>query len=115
MFVRARMPASARRREHLTALHACRRLLPIVAVTVGVLILALFVIDMTPHLSPAWPHSVGLTAAAVVALVVQTASVATCYRDVLATQRRRTLAGHSVDVDVAFDSALPIGRHRSAS
>jgi hypothetical protein len=70
-----------------------------VGVTLIVLYLALFVIDVTPHLPP--HHSVGLTVAALIALTAQCAALIVCRRDRLARCRRRI--ARQTGVNVVFD------------
>jgi hypothetical protein len=111
MFVRVRVPARSLF-DRLAPTRIARFTWAAIGVTLVVLYLGWFVIDPTPHLPP--DHSVGLTLAALIALIAQCGALGVCLHDQAAHARRRA-AGEQSGVNVVFDPALPIGRHRSAA
>lgn len=88
MFVRVRVPVRSFV-ERVAPTRGCRAILVAIGATLVVLYLALFVVDVTPHMPP--PHSIGLTVAALIALTAQCAALVVSYRDQRARERRRQL------------------------
>lgn len=110
MFVRVRVPARSFA-ERVAPTRTARIAWVAIGATLVVLCLGLFVLDPTPHLPP--HYSVGLVFASLIALTAQCGALAACLRDQAANARRRAVRDLR-GVDVAFDPALPIGRHRGA-
>lgn len=105
MFVRVRVPAPTPA-ERGRRIRVCWFSLSVVGMTLGVLWVALFDIDPTPHLPP--DSSVGLTVGVMIALTAQLTALIVCYRDQCKAHRRRL--ERETGADVVFDSALPLRR-----
>jgi ABC-type transport system involved in cytochrome c biogenesis permease component len=80
-----------RRSDHRAALRDCRLTFAADALAIVMLWLGLFVIDLTPHVQPDYPKSVGLTIGSGIALVILTIATVIQYRQTLTIARRRRL------------------------
>lgn len=107
MFVRARVPRYCAA-AHRAAARDCLPALALAVPTGFVLFLGLFVVNLTPHVGPGFPHSIGLTAGALIALTAQAWAITAQYRVHLVDRRRRLGCGlSSRGMDVVFDLPRP--------